>query len=164
MFVRHDAFALPGMFVMGTSIDHLLAGKALTSAREIVQSLVTTPVSPSEFEQARAELVSLMNKELARPDGTAEVWLDIDTYGLSAATEQLRVLGDTTPADLRRAATRLFRDDAFASVVVGNSELVKTQIERHVKVEIMGTVDARVEPKADQKTTKPTPDLGAKPE
>lgn len=164
MFVRHDAFALPGMFVMGTSINHLLAGKALTSARETVKSLATTPVSPAEFEQARAELASLMNKGLAKPDGTAEVWLDIDTYGLSAATEQLRVLGDTTPADLQRAATRLFRDDAFASVVVGNSELVKTQIERYVKVEIMGTIDPRVEPKGDQKTTKPTPNLGTKPE
>lgn len=164
MFVRHDAFALPGMFVMGTSINHLLAGKALTSARETVKSLATTPVSPAEFEQARAELASLMNKGLAKPDGTAEVWLDIDTYGLSAATEQLRVLGDTTPADLQRAATRLFRDDAFASVVVGNSELVKTQIERYVKVEIMGTVDRRVEPKGDHKTTKPTPNLGTKPE
>jgi zinc protease len=164
MFVRHDAFALPGMFVMGTTINHLLAGKALTTARDVVQSLANTPVSPSEFEQARAELVSLISKELAKPDGAAEAWLDIDTYGLLAATGQLRLLSDTAPADLQRAANRLFRDGAFAAVVVGNSELVKTQIERYGKVEIMGTVDPKIETKTDQKTTNPTKNPGAKPE
>lgn len=164
MFVRHDAFTLPGMFVMGTTIDHLLAGKALTSAREIVQSLAGTPGSPAELEEVRAELVSLITKELAKPDGAAEAWLDMDTYGLSAATEQLRVLTNTTPADLQRAATRLFHDGAFASVVVGNAELVKTQIERYGRVEIMGALDPRIQPQGDQKPTKSQTNLGAKPE
>mgnify|MGYP003693928497 CR=1 FL=1 len=32
--VRHDAFVLPGMFVMGAGVDNVLAAKALASARE----------------------------------------------------------------------------------------------------------------------------------
>ncbi len=45
VFVRHDAFSLPGMFVIGASVEHLLAGKFLHDAREVLNSLVASPVS-----------------------------------------------------------------------------------------------------------------------
>jgi zinc protease len=155
VFVRHDAFALPGMFVMGTAIEPLLAGKALTSVQEIVRSLVSSPPLPVELEQARSELLAQLNKEVSKPDGVADAWLDTDTYGISSASEQARRLSSVTPADLQRVANRLFREAAFASVVVGNADLVKTQIERYGKIEILGTLDSAVEPKSEQKSDKP---------
>ena len=43
VFVRHDTFALPGMFVMGSTVDNLLAGKALATAQEVIKSLAGSP-------------------------------------------------------------------------------------------------------------------------
>jgi zinc protease len=159
VFVRHDAFNLPGIFVMGASVDNLLAGKTLATAREVMQALASSPVTPAELEQAKSQVVALANKELATPDGVAVAWLDTDTYRLSSVAEQMRALSAVSPSDLQRAATRLLRDGAFASVVVGNSEVVKTQLERNGKVEIMG----EIEPKKDTKIENRS-DLNAKPQ
>lgn len=162
VFVKHDAFALPGMFVMGTAIDHLLAGKALTSAEETVKTLATTPVAASELEQAKSELFAAVNKELATPDGLADAWLDIDTYGAESAATLINIINKITPAELQRTAGRLFSTAGFASVVVGNSELVRTQLEAHRKIEIMGAMESKAD--SDQDQTKPKAAIGSKPE
>ncbi|HAF13812.1 MAG TPA: hypothetical protein DHU55_18920 [Blastocatellia bacterium] len=154
VFVRHEAFALPGRFVMGTTIDGLLAGKTLATGQEAIRSFASSPVTSSELEQAKGEMMALLNKELAKPEGVADAWLDVDTYGLPAIAEQIRSLSAVSQNDLQRAAERLFRDGAYASVVVGNSELVKTQIERYGKVELMGEIDPKTETKLDSKPTK----------
>ena len=152
VYVRHGAFALPGMFVMGASVDSLLAGKTLASAKEIMQSLASSPVATAELEQAKNELMTLANNELAKPDGVADVWLDGDTYGLPSTAERMRRLIGVTAGDLQRVAARLIHDGAFASVVLGNSEVVKAQLERYGKVEIMGEIVPRNEPKTESKS------------
>lgn len=167
VFVRHDTFSLPGMFVMGSTVDNLLAGKALATAQEVIKSLTTSPVTTVELEEARTEMLTRLNGALAKPDGIAQAWLDMDTYGLPPVGEQLRAVSAVSQNDLQRVATRLFRDAVFASVVVGNSELVKTQIERYIKVELMGALDpktgAQTQIKAEPDTsqqqikTKPSP-------
>ena len=166
VYVRHEAFALPGMFVMGASVDTLLAGKALTSAKEVMQSLASSPVMTAELEQAKSAAVALISKELSNPDGMADAWLDSDTYGLPSVAEQMRALTAVTPGDLQRTATRLLRNAAFASVVVGNSEVAKTQLERSGKVEIMGEITPKSESKVETKSdanSKPQTKLPAKP-
>ena len=157
VFVRHEVFALPGMFVMGATVDNLLAGKTLATAQEVIKGLASSPVTIEELEQAKSELMTLASKELAKPDGLAEAWLDIDTYGLPSLAEQARTMSGISPADLQRAAQRLFRDGAFASVAVGNSELVKTQIERYGKVELMGELEPKPNPSGPNTQTKPAP-------
>jgi zinc protease len=164
VFVRHEAFSLPGMFVMGTTVDNLLAGKAVATAREVMKSLASSPATIAELEQAKAELLATVNKELAKPDGIADAWLDVDTYALTPVAEQVRSLSVVSQKDLQRAATRLFSEAAFASVVGGNSELVKTQIERQGKVEILGELDSKTEVKSNQNTAKPQTKPAAKPE
>jgi zinc protease len=152
VFVRHDAFALPGMFVMGASVDNLLAGKTLATAREVMQSLAGSPVAAAELEQAKSQASAVVNKGFATPDGIAEAWLDADTYSLSSVADQLRALNAVSSSDVQRAATRLLHEGAAASVVVGNSEVVKTQIERYGKVEIMGEIDPKAQPKPENKS------------
>lgn len=159
VFVRHDAFTLPGIFVMGASVDNLLAGKALGSAREAIQSMASSPVPPAELEQAKAQLVAQVNKELATSNGMADAWLDVDTYGLSSVAESVRALSAVSSSDVQRAATRLLKDGAFASLAVGNSEVVKTQLERYGKIEIMGEIDQKKETKIENRS-----DLNAKPQ
>jgi predicted Zn-dependent peptidase len=156
MSVRHDAYVLPGMFVMGAAVDTVLAGKALTSAREVMQSLAAAPMPLAELEQAKSEAVAAAAKDLTTPDGMARAWLDVDTYGLTSVAEQMRALNAVSPSDIQRAATRLIRDGAFASVVVGNAEVVKVQIERYTKVEIMGEIAPVNESRSD---LKPNPNV-----
>lgn len=158
VYVRHDAFGLPGMFVMGASVDTLLAGKTLASAKEVMQTLAKTPVTAGELELAKSEALTLMNKELAKPDGVATAWLDSDTFGLPSIAEQTRALSALTSADLQRVATRLTRDTAFVSVVVGNAETLKAQLEPSGKVEVMGEIAPKIEPKPGTKS-----DASAKP-
>ncbi|MFN2516517.1 MAG: M16 family metallopeptidase [Pyrinomonadaceae bacterium] len=154
VFVRHESFVLPGMFVMGTAIDSLLAGKALAAAQEVIKSFATSPVTAAELQHAKMEITALANRELSTPEGTANTWLDMDTYGLPSVAEQMRILNATSSSDLQRAVERLFHDGPLASIVVGNSELVKTQIERYGKVELMGEIDRKIKT-TDQKAPKP---------
>jgi hypothetical protein len=159
VYVRHDAFALPGMFVMGASTDNLLAGKTLASARDVMQSLGTSPVTQAELEQAKTEAMSLISQELAKPDGIAKAWLDNDTYALPSVAEQVRALKAVTSGDLQRVATRLIRDGGFASVIVGNSAVLKAQLGRNEKLEIMGEITPATEVKSEAK-----PDPNVKPQ
>jgi zinc protease len=140
VFVRHESLALPGSFVMGTSVESLLAGKTLAAAKEVLQALASGSVTPSELELAKSELITRENNQLAKPDGAADAWLDGDTYGLPSIAERSRSLTAVTTTDLQRVANRLIRDQTFASVVIGNSEVVKAQIERYGKVEIVGEI------------------------
>ena len=168
VFVRHDTFALPGMFVMGSTVDNLLAGKALATAQHAIKSLASSPITAEELEQSRNEVVTRLTRELGKPDGLAAALVDIDTYGLPPVAEQMSALNTVSPGDLRRAATRLFDEGPFASVVVGNSELVKPQIERYGKVELMGELDPKTETKpqtlSGHNPTKPQAKPAAKPE
>ncbi len=164
MFVRHDAFALPGMFVMGATVDPLLAGKALSSAQEVIRSLTTSPLTEAELAFAKNEVLTATNAKLAKTDGLADSLLDKDTYGLSAPSEQLRYLTALSIADLQKTATRLVGDAVFASVVVGNAELVKSQIERLGKVEMMGAPDQKIVKKSEAGTAKPQTNPPNKPE
>ena len=152
VYVRHSALALPGIFVMGASVDTVLAGKTLSSAKEVMQSLASSPVTASELEQAKNELVTLAGNQLAKPDGIADAWLDGDTYGLPSVAERMRALSSVIAADIQRVATRLIRDGVFASVVLGNSDVVKAQIERYGKVEIMGEIAPKSEPGTEPKS------------
>jgi zinc protease len=148
VFVRHDAFALPGMFVMGASVDNLLAGKTLASAREAMQSLASSPVTTAELEQAKSYAVALANKEVNTSEGTAKAWLDVDTYQLPSPAEQMRAFSAISTGDVQRVATRLLHDSALASVVVGNSDVVKAQLEHYGKVEILGEIDPMTKPES----------------
>jgi hypothetical protein len=88
----------------------------------------------------------------------------MDTYGLSSAAEQTRVIITITPNDLQRVATRLFRDAAIASVAVGNSELVKTSVERYGKIELIGEVVSNSQATPNQNSGNPQTKTPAKPE
>lgn len=164
VFVRSDAFALPGMFVMGTSVENLLAGKTLASAREVLKSLSGTVATPAELEQAKSEARGAATKVLATPDGLAEAWLEIEAYKLASIDDQTRALGAITAEDLRRVAARLVDEKRIAAVVVGNSGLVRTQIEQLGKVEVLGEMEPKPETKPNPSAATPQTKSASKPE
>ena len=92
----------------------------------------------------------------------------MDTYKLPLVDEQTRALSAISPEDIRRVAARLFDERGVASVVVGNSELVKTQLEQMGKVEVMGEMEPKPDPKSETKPAanalRPPVKIPAKPE
>ncbi len=157
LFVRNESHVLPGMFVMGASVDSLLAAKALNTAREILRSLSTTPVSAVELEQAKSEAIAQYNKELEKPDGIARAWLDIDTFGLPGMAEQVQSFNAVSAPDLQRLAATLFAENQIASVVMGDSRQLKATLEPTIKVELIGELEKQppTKPEATSGTTIP---------
>lgn len=160
VFVRHEAHALPGMFVLGASVNNSLTSKTLDGGREVLQSLVKTPVTEASLEQARNEAAALFTQQLAKPDGVLQAWLDLDTYGLPPISDQVLAFNLVTAADLQRIAARLFREPALASVVVGDSQKLKTLLEPTIKIEVMGEIET---PSTDKPESKPTKSSAVKP-
>jgi zinc protease len=148
-FVRHDGRALPALFLMGARVNSSEAKAVLEAGQHVLDSLAATPVSSSELESAKAELIAQINRQQFAQDEMIEAWLDIDTYDLPSLSEQQRHRSAITAADLQRVAARLFRGSPIASVVVGRADLLKAQLSATQKVEVLGEVP---EPKqAEQK-------------
>ena len=129
LFARLDGHSLPGMFVIGASADSASAAKTLDKAKAVIKSLMETPPSPAELQDAK---ISFNSSRLQVKQDTTEAlansWLDIDTYDLPAISEQNRLSNAVTATDLQRVAARLFLDAPTASVAVGNSEQLMTQL------------------------------------
>lgn len=157
LFVRNEAHILPGMFVLGASVDSLLSAKALNTAREVLKSLSTTPVSAVELEQAKGEAIAQFNKDLEQPDGIARAWLDIDTFGLTGIAEQLQSFNAVSASDLQRLASTLFAENQIASVVMGDSRQLKATLEPGIKVELIGELEKQppTKPETTSGTTIP---------
>ena len=165
-FVRQDAYALPGVFLMGASVDSSAVARTLEGARSVLKALVDSPVTAPELDRAKNEVLAVMNRRLSPDDMMADQWLDIDTYSLSTVSEQLRAWNAIAPADLQKVAARLFRELAIASVVVGNAEELKAQLGPNSKIEMPGEAKPK-EPEQPSTTTtfhpvrRPTPILPA---
>lgn len=166
VFVRNESFTLPGMFVMGASVDSVLAARVLSSAKEVMQSFSSNPITAAELEQARSELLAGVNKDLSSNDGAANAWLDGDTYRLPSVAERVRALGNISAADVQRTVSRLLHENTFAAVVLGNSEVLKAQGDRLGKTEVLGEVAPKMDQKSEPKKTasdKPTAKSPTKP-
>lgn len=165
-FVRQDAYALPGVFLMGASVDTSAVARTLEGAKSVLKGLVDSPVTALELERAKNVVLAVMNRQLLRDDMLSDQWLDIDTYSLPSVGEQVRAWNAIAPIDLQRVAARLFREPAIASVVVGNAEEIKAQLAPISKIEMLGEAQPK-EPEQPSTTTtfhpvrRPTPILPA---
>ena len=157
VFVRHDARKLPGIFVMGATVNTSAAMKTLTAAKEVVKSLTATVATPAELEQARSEVLSSVTKAFAQPEGDADAWLDMDTYQLPSMSDQISLLQKASAADVQRVGTRLFTNAPVASVAIGNGEQLKTALASGVEVELLGEIQQKATPS-------PTPSSTVKPD
>lgn len=151
VFVRNEPHVLPGIFVMGAAVDSLLVGKTLKTAQDVLQSLVSGAVPAAELEQAKSEASAQFSKELERPDGSAEAWLDIDTFGLPSINQQMATFSSVSATDIQRVASALFEKTRIASVVIGNSQQLKAMLEPNLKVELMGELEKPQPEKAEVK-------------
>ncbi|HVF29173.1 MAG TPA: hypothetical protein VM943_13085, partial [Pyrinomonadaceae bacterium] len=135
--VRHDGYALGGVFRMSASVSSpLTAAKALEAARGVLQSLAAAPPSTAEFETAKRESLAILNREQEKPDAAADAWLDAQIYNRTTA-DVARAVSALTPADVGRVAAKLFREAPVASVVVGDAAKLRDDVARIGTVEVM---------------------------
>lgn len=139
VFVRSNAYVLPGDFVMGATVNELTAADSLANAKKVLDSLMTTPATPDEIERAKNEVIGDAMTMLARPDALPDPWLDADTYRLSAPQDQVALLRNVTPADVQRVANRLF-NKTVVSVVAGESAPLKAALQGRYPYEVLGEI------------------------
>jgi zinc protease len=159
-FVRHEAHVLPGIFLMGASVDSKATAGVIASAKKVIESLIKVPATAAEMEQARNELIVQINNRLAKPETMVDSWLDGDTFKLPPLNEQLQSLRSVTPADLQRLATRLFQQAPIASVVLGNAQQLRAELEGRVDAEVMGEI---AKPPAQEVKPAPKPNTETRP-
>jgi zinc protease len=142
LFVRSDAYVLPGALVMGAAVSTEKAADALANARKVIESLISTPATVAELDRAKAEVVNEIVTITSKTEAVPDPWLDADTYRLTAVQDQTSLLSAVTAADIQRVATRVFKDVGVASVVAGESIQLKPALQGRVQFEVLGEIAA----------------------
>ena len=70
-FARHEAHALPGLFVLGASVPTASASKAISSGQQVLRALAQAGPTATELEKARAGI----NLAISRAPSTSAVEL-----------------------------------------------------------------------------------------
>ena len=153
VFARNEAHVLPGAFVMGATIKIQTAVDSVTGARKVLESLMNTPATATELERAKSEAVNEIAPLVAKPEYGPDPWLDADTYRLSATQDQVALLRAVTPADVQRVANRLFKTNAVATVLAGETLQLKPALEGRLLYEVLGEIVTP--PPAPKPPTKP---------
>ena len=142
VFVRSEAYVLPGSFVLGTVTTSQHAADSVANAKKVIESLMNTPATPTEVERAINEAVNEVAVFNAKPENAPDPWLDMDTYRLKAIQNQVGLLRSVTASDLLRVANRLFKSAALASVVAGETLQLKPALQGRLEFEVLGEIAA----------------------
>ena len=142
VFVRSDAYVLPGEFVMGATVNNQTTVDSVANAKKVIDSLMSTPATVAELERAKNEVVNELTVTLAKPENAPDPWFDVDTYRLKEVQDQVALLKAVTPLDLQRVANRLFKNAAIATVVAGETLQLKPALEGRLQYEVLGEIAA----------------------
>jgi zinc protease len=142
VFVRSDSYVLPGAFVMGATVNSQTVADSVGNAKKVIDSLMNTPATATELERAKTEIVNEVAGGMSKPDAAPDVWLDVDTYRLSAVQDPIASLRSVTASDIQRVANRFFKSAAAATVVAGETAQLKPALEGRVAYEVMGETAA----------------------
>lgn len=139
LFVRNDAFVLPGAFVMGATVTELTAADSLANAKKVLDSLMKTAATPAEMDRAKNELINESATILSKPDALPDPWLDADTYRLSAPQDQVALIRAVTATELQRVSNRLF-NKTIVSVITGETAPLKQALQGRFQYEVLGEI------------------------
>ena len=140
VFVRSDAYVLPGAFVMGATVNTQSAVDSVLNAKKVLDSLVNTPATVAELERAKNEVVNEVTVMLAKPENAPDPFLDMDTYRMSAVQDRIALLRAVNPTDLQRVANRILKSAAIATVVAGETLQLKPLLEGRLQYEVLGEI------------------------
>jgi zinc protease len=139
VFARHDAYVLPGAFVMGAAVNEMTVADSLAKARKVIDSLMSTPPTAEELERAKTEVINELSTTLTKPEALPDPWLDADTYRLSAPQDEIALLRAVTASEVQRVANRLF-NKTIVSVVAGETAPLKAALQGRYQYEVLGEI------------------------
>ncbi|HET6977786.1 MAG TPA: insulinase family protein [Pyrinomonadaceae bacterium] len=139
VFVRNNAYVLPGAFVMGAAVNEMTVADSLAKARKVIESLMSTPPTTEELERAKTEVINDLSPLVTKPEALADPWLDADTYRLSAPQDQIALLRSVTAPEVQRVANRLF-NKPIVSVVAGETAPLKAALQGRYQYEVLGEI------------------------
>jgi zinc protease len=153
VFARSDSHVLPGMLVIGATVNPQSTVDSILSAKKVIESLKSTPVTTAELDRARREVLTEWGSP--KTENVPDPWLDKDTYKLTNPQDQAEIVRTVTATDVQRAATRIFNNANLATVVVGDPLNLKPAFQGKFEFEVLGEM-----PPPDQKpaaSPSPTP-------
>ena len=120
-FVRHEANALPGLFLFG--VPDWNRGKITRNGDKIAlpetdgypKQILNAAIKPDEFETAKRELAIALGQI-----PVADVWLDADTYKITASAAAPENFQTVVVADTQRVLERLQKQPVAQVLVFSN--------------------------------------------
>lgn len=112
VFVRNHFNTLPGMIIIGFSVNKPASAGEKFEANDLVAAALSTPITDAEFRAAK----TLVGAHWYRKDAVS-FWLDADTYKIADTNADARSVDKVTAADLDAYAARQ-RKMPIASVLV----------------------------------------------
>jgi zinc protease len=140
LFARSESHFLPGMFLMGASVEYQGVAETVDGAKKVIDSTIQSAVAPAEMDRARNEVRSEITAMSSRSDALSDPLLDSDTYRLTSNEDPVAVLNNLTPNDIQRLANRLFKGAPLATVVVGDTGQLRSTIQGKIQFEVLGEV------------------------
>lgn len=140
VFVKSDAYVLPGVLVMGATVNTQNAADTVANARKVLDTLVNTPATAAELDRAKNEVVNEVAAMSTKPENAPDPWLDMETYRMTAVQDQIALLKAVTSTDLQRVANRLFKNAAIATVLAGETLQLKPALEGRLQYEVLGEI------------------------
>jgi predicted Zn-dependent peptidase len=144
VFARSDSYVLPGMFVIGGSINNQNVADSMAAIHKAAQSLLSTPATAAELERAKSEVINEVASMSSKPESMPDPWFDVVTYGLKSVQNHQQTLQSINSTDLQRLANRLFKDGSVATVIVGDSMEVKAALGGKAQFEVLGEIPTPV--------------------
>ncbi|CAN5157098.1 hypothetical protein BH20ACI1_BH20ACI1_23280 [soil metagenome] len=86
--------------------------------------IVYPPITQSDFDSAKSKVIADLNQKMLNTNGTADLWLDVDTYKLGSVKDELQRANNVTLADVQRVAESL-QKQPLVTVIVKKSEETK---------------------------------------
>ncbi len=136
VFARSDSYVLPGMLVLGATVNEKSAVDTLSSAKKVIESLTSSPITSAELDRARREILTELGP--LKSENVPDPWLDKDTYRLASPQDQAELIRTVTATDVQRAATRIFNNAGLATVVVGDPLNLKPAFQGKFEFEVLG--------------------------
>jgi zinc protease len=140
VFVRSESYLLPGMFVMGATVNGETVADSLTTAKKVLDTLMNVPATSAEIERAKRETLGDIDPNGSRFETVPDAWLDLDTYRLAGVPDSQAALMSISAADLQHVAGRLFKEAAIATVIVGDPVQLKSALKGRIEYEVLGEI------------------------
>lgn len=107
-----EPYLLRGVYIVSTEISSAVEPSSPGGTRCLNMlwsegKIILPTFSQSDFEKAKSTIVTDLNQKTLLTTDSVDLWLDVDTYKLGAAKDELQRANNVTLADVQRVAENL---------------------------------------------------------